>query len=254
VSDADTPGRTRPGRRPKDQKRIPVGFRITPTMNIRLVTTAKKHGRSFSAQTECLLERALNDQHRTEALDELYTRLEFEAQHGDLGQLTETLALVLDLHQACIAERLAEIRPLFDFNRLIAFLEKLPPEFRSALVGESRPSPASRRRKSRRSSTDLAVDQHDGDREADGQSRRAMYAESGKSGEVARVLPVEISVTRGDDGSVRLVRRHGETIIAETPLDIGAAQRLADELVSAASGNGEKQIEPKPKRKSRRSA
>ena len=59
VSDADAPGRNRPGRRPKDQKRIPLSLRITPAMRSRLVALAEENGRSVSQQTEFLLELAL---------------------------------------------------------------------------------------------------------------------------------------------------------------------------------------------------
>jgi hypothetical protein len=81
---------------------------------------------------------------------------------------------------------------------------------------------------------DLAEDQHhDIDRETGGQSRPAMYAEVGGPGELGRLLPVEISVTLGDDGTVVLVRRHGGQIIGETPIDPGEAKRLAEELLAA---------------------
>jgi len=86
------------------------------------------------------------------------------------------------------------------------------------------------------------------DHETGGQSRRAMRIERG---EAPRILPVEISITRADDGTVVLVTRHGGRVIAETPIDRGTAERLSQELLAAANA-AEGQVEPKPRPKSRR--
>jgi hypothetical protein len=92
-------------------------------------------------------------------------------------------------------------------------------------------------------------------RAAGGQTRRAMHAEYGEPGEVARLLPVEIGVTRGDDGTVVLVTSRDGQVIKETPLDVDAAHALAAQLL-AASSTGEEQepVSTEPKRKSRRRA
>jgi len=82
-------------------------------------------------------------------------------------------------------------------------------------------------------------------RQAGGQSRRAADMEYGEPGEVAR-LPVEIEITRGEDGNVVLVSRRGGLVIQETqtPLDIAAALQPVGDVELAV------EAEPKPKRKS----
>jgi hypothetical protein len=60
-----------PGRRPKDQKRIPLSVRITPEMRDRLVSTAKGDGRSITQEVELLLEQALSDKRRIPDILEL---------------------------------------------------------------------------------------------------------------------------------------------------------------------------------------
>src|SRR5690242_21925669 len=60
-----------PGRRPKDQKRIPLSVRITPVMRDRLVSTAKGDGRSITQEVELLLEQALSDKRRIPDILEL---------------------------------------------------------------------------------------------------------------------------------------------------------------------------------------
>lgn len=75
--------------------------------------------------------------------------------------------------------------------------------------------------------------------------RRAADMEYGEPGEVARV-PVEIEVTRGEDGNVVLVSRRGGLVMqeAKTPLDIAAALQPVGDVELAVDA------EPKPKRKS----
>lgn len=68
---------------------------------------------------------------------------------------------------------------------------------------------------------------------------RDMYRETGGPGQPGRLVPVEISIVRRDDGSAALVRRRDGLVIGETPLDIATAQRLAGELL-AASGSAQK--------------
>jgi hypothetical protein len=51
----------RRGRRPKDQKRIPVSLRVTPTLHSRLVAMSDESGRSLTQEVEFLLERALEE-------------------------------------------------------------------------------------------------------------------------------------------------------------------------------------------------
>jgi hypothetical protein len=55
----DVPGGPRRGRRPKDQKRIPLSLRVTPRMRESLGRVAESNGRSLTQQTEFLLEQAL---------------------------------------------------------------------------------------------------------------------------------------------------------------------------------------------------
>jgi len=87
------------------------------------------------------------------------------------------------------------------------------------------------------------------DRMAGGQTCRAMQVEYGEPGEVARLVPVELEVTRGRDGNVVLVSRRGGLVIQETqtPVDVATALQLVGKVELAVS-------EPKPKRKSRRGA
>lgn len=92
------------------------------------------------------------------------------------------------------------------------------------------------------------TEQPERDPEAGGQWRPPMRKERG---EVARLLPVEMSVTRDADGMVVLIMLHGGHVIAETPIDPGQAQRLAEELL-AACGDQREAPEPKPEPKSRR--
>jgi hypothetical protein len=60
-----------PGRRPKDQKRVPLSVRITPEMRDKLVSTAKGNGRSITQEVELLLEQALSDKRRITDILEL---------------------------------------------------------------------------------------------------------------------------------------------------------------------------------------
>src|SRR5262249_26793353 len=53
----------RRGRRPKDQRRIPVSLRVTPTLHSRLVAMAEESGRSLTQEVEFLLEQTL-EEHR----------------------------------------------------------------------------------------------------------------------------------------------------------------------------------------------
>src|SRR4051794_35960622 len=57
----------RSGRRPKDQKRVPLGVRITPEMRAQLENRAVAAGRSVTQQVELLLEFAIRDEHAIEA-------------------------------------------------------------------------------------------------------------------------------------------------------------------------------------------
>jgi hypothetical protein len=93
---------------------------------------------------------------------------------------------------------------------------------------------------------DLA-DPQNGERETAGQRRPVMYSER----DPARLLPVEIGVTRGDDGRVSLVLRQGEWVIREIPLEIGAARQLADELGARTRGSDQTE-EPTSARRNRR--
>src|SRR5205085_1720132 len=53
VPDADAPGEgRRRGRRPKDEKRIPVSLRVTPALRSRLASMAEENGRSLTQQLE----------------------------------------------------------------------------------------------------------------------------------------------------------------------------------------------------------
>ena len=61
----------RPGRRPKDQKRIPLSMRITPEMREWLVSTVKGNGRSITQMAELLLEHARRDERRIPEVLEL---------------------------------------------------------------------------------------------------------------------------------------------------------------------------------------
>src|SRR5262249_6794941 len=63
--------RKRPGRRPKDQKRIPLSMRITPEMRDWLVSTAKHNGRSITQMAELLLEHTRRDERRIPEILEL---------------------------------------------------------------------------------------------------------------------------------------------------------------------------------------
>lgn len=60
-----------------------------------------------------------------------------------------------------------------------------------------------------------------------------------KAGVPARLGPhldpvdIDINVVRRDDGSIALIQRYNGEVIAETPLDIATAQRLAGELLAA---------------------
>ena len=61
MTDANAPGRKRPGgqSKPKDQKRIAVNLRMSPALHTRLVAMAKENGRSITQQSELLLDFAL---------------------------------------------------------------------------------------------------------------------------------------------------------------------------------------------------
>src|SRR5439155_18984636 len=61
TDDADAPMRSRPGRPPKDQKRIPVSLRLSPTTARGLQAMAKDQGRTVTGQTEFLLEHAARE-------------------------------------------------------------------------------------------------------------------------------------------------------------------------------------------------
>ena len=54
----------RPGRRPKDQKRLPLSIRITPALRTRLVSAAAANGRSITQEAELRLEQTV-DQERS---------------------------------------------------------------------------------------------------------------------------------------------------------------------------------------------
>ncbi|MGC2198877.1 MAG: hypothetical protein WA633_01820 [Stellaceae bacterium] len=73
----------------------------------------------------------------------------------------------------------------------------------------------------------LTHDRHPGEWEAGNQSRDS-------SGKVAQRRPVDISVTRGDDGGVILVRHRGEHVIEKTRLGMDEALSLHDELLQSA--------------------
>ena len=60
--------RKRPGRRPKDQKRLPLSVRITPALRDLLVSTAKANGRSITQEAEIRLEYAVRDERRIEEI------------------------------------------------------------------------------------------------------------------------------------------------------------------------------------------
>src|SRR5215467_7905397 len=63
--------RKRPGRRPKDQKRLPLSIRITPALRDLLVSTAKANGRSITQEAEIRLEYAVRDERRIEEILDL---------------------------------------------------------------------------------------------------------------------------------------------------------------------------------------
>jgi hypothetical protein len=64
------------------------------------------------------------------------------------------------------------------------------------------------------------------------QHRPARLYEVGEPGEPARLLPVEISVERRDDGSVVLRDHYEGQVIHETPLDAETARRIVNELLA----------------------
>jgi hypothetical protein len=61
----------RPGRRPKDQKRLPLSIRITPALRDVLVSTAKANGRSITQEAEIRLEHTIRDERRIEDILDL---------------------------------------------------------------------------------------------------------------------------------------------------------------------------------------
>jgi|SRR5947207_4744861 len=63
--------RKRPGRRPKDQKRLPLSMRVTPALRDFLVSTATANGRSITQEAEVLLEHGRRDEGRLEDILDL---------------------------------------------------------------------------------------------------------------------------------------------------------------------------------------
>jgi hypothetical protein len=61
-----------------------------------------------------------------------------------------------------------------------------------------------------------------------------------------RILPVEISVSRGEDGSVVLVYEHEGRIIREIPFDTATAQQLIEQLLAAIGSQQPRQIDEPP--------
>jgi hypothetical protein len=59
------------GRRPKDQKRVPLSIRITPALRELLVSTARANGRSITQEAEIRLEHAVRDERRIEEILDL---------------------------------------------------------------------------------------------------------------------------------------------------------------------------------------
>jgi hypothetical protein len=57
----DIPGRRRPGRPPKEQKRIPRNYRFTPAMLRGVAAMAKEQGRTETGQLEFLVEHAARE-------------------------------------------------------------------------------------------------------------------------------------------------------------------------------------------------
>jgi hypothetical protein len=92
MTDADTPGRRRPGGqpKPKDQKRIAVNLRMSPSLHARLLSMAKEHGRSITQQAEMLLDDALRgDGEHLKGLENQIGQLNTEVRalvRGDPGQ------------------------------------------------------------------------------------------------------------------------------------------------------------------------
>ncbi len=179
-----------------------------------LVRAAKASGRSVAQEIEYRLSRSLAEDH---GKSELEVRLD-----KAIVELREAVLVVVGYHGLQVQTtpiRGAERKPKPKSRRAQ----------RSEAVGEQ-PAP-----------TDLADDQRHGDRETGGQSRPVMYKETGEPGQPGRLVPAEISVARGDDGTIALVTRRDGLVIRETPLDIATAQQLAGELVAAAK--------PKPRSK-----
>jgi hypothetical protein len=61
TDNANIPGRRRPGRPPKEEKRIPRSHRFTPAMDRGLAEMAKAQGRTFSGQLDFLVEHAARE-------------------------------------------------------------------------------------------------------------------------------------------------------------------------------------------------
>ena len=79
---------TRRGRRPKDQKRIPLSMRITPSTREKLVAIAAENGRSITQEAEIRLEQALRDQRILDEAAELaFGRINSDLLMSLIGQI-----------------------------------------------------------------------------------------------------------------------------------------------------------------------
>ena len=207
--------RGRPPVTPGELKRHPVALYVTKALKDQLVEASKISGRPLTGEIEARLLRTLAEDH---GKSELEVRVD-----KAMVELKETVFLLVGGYHHMGAETtLAKPTPKSKSRRAQ----------RSEAVGEQ-PAP-----------TDLADDQRHGDRDAGGQSARAMLARVGEPGQPGLLVPIEISLLRRDDGSVSIVGRHGGLVISESPpLDIATAQQLAGELLEACESGQKEELQ-----------
>jgi hypothetical protein len=238
VTVGDTLGQRRRGRRPKADKRVQLNVLVAPEVRERLVAMAAKTGRKLTHEVEHRLVRSLNEE-EDRARSNVETRID-----GLVDNIRNLVSQCFD----DLADDFRAPMPL-----LVLHGES------SAAGSESTAQPD---KDLVASPEPVGEGQQHSDRAADRGWISGMLAEYGKHGDVARLLPAEISVGPGDDGGVMVtVRQDGR--VREIPMPLQEALRIIGNAFEA-SGPSEKRAmlevfglseEPaaiKPKRKSQR--
>jgi hypothetical protein len=209
-SETIRPGEPAPPRRrgrpplPASQAKLhPLTVRTTKPLRDALEQASKASGRSLTQEIEFHLERSLGLDRDKGPEDLRIERLWGIFKEAVLGLLPAATAGTVNTGRSLIFDR----QVLGDYGLIVE--TKADPA--AAPTPKRKPKP---------------------------KSRRAMYMEPGEAGEAARLLPVELDVTRGDDGNLVVVSRHSGRVIREYPIDTATARQLAEQLLMAATSMG----------------